>query len=72
VQSNLLTLVARDAVAIGGGVANLGDVLLDSIRRFAEERVFLSVQGAYRIVPCVRMDAAVPVGAAVLARDRCR
>ena len=51
--SNLITLVSPDVVAIGGGVANLGDVLLDPIRRFTEERVFVSVRGAYRIVPCV-------------------
>jgi len=57
-------------VAIGGGVANLGQVLLDPIRRFTQERVFISVRGAYRIVPCTFMDAAVPVGAALLARDR--
>jgi glucokinase len=68
--SNLITLVSPDVVAIGGGVANLGDILLDPIRRHTDERVFVSVRGAYRIVPCVFMDAAVPVGAALLARDR--
>ena len=52
-------------------MANLGDVLLDPIRRHVAERVFISAQGAYRIVPCVFMDAAVPIGAALLARDRC-
>jgi glucokinase len=69
--ANLITLVSPDVVAIGGGLANLGDVLLDPIRRHVAERVFISAQGAYRIVPCVFMDAAVPVGAALLARDRC-
>ena len=44
--SNLITLVSPDVVAIGGGVANLGDVLLDPIRRFTDERVFISAQGA--------------------------
>jgi glucokinase len=68
--SNLITLVSPDVVAIGGGVANLGDILLDPIRRHTDERVFVSVRGAYRIVPCVFMDATVPVGAALLARDR--
>jgi len=53
-------------------VANLGDALLDPIRRFTEERVFISVEGAYRIVLYAFMDAAVPVGAALLDRDRCR
>jgi glucokinase len=69
--SNVLTLLSPDVVALGGGVANLGDVLFDPIRRFTEERVFISVRGAYRIVPCAFMDAAVPTGAALLARDRC-
>jgi glucokinase len=68
--SNLITLVSPDVVAIGGGVANLGDILLDPIRRHTDQRVFVSAHGAYRIVPCVFMDAAVPVGAALLARDR--
>jgi glucokinase len=68
--SNLLTLVSPDVVAIGGGVANLGEILLDPIRRHTDERVFVSVHGAYRIVPCAFRDAAVPVGAALLARDR--
>ena len=66
--SNLITLVSPDVVAIGGGVANLGEVLLDPIRRFTDERVFISAQGAYRIVACTFMDAAVPIGAALLAR----
>jgi glucokinase len=70
--ANLITLVSPDVVAIGGGVANLGEVLLEPIRRFTDERVFISAQGAYRIVACTFMDAAVPVGAALLARDRCR
>jgi glucokinase len=68
--SNLITLVSPDVVAIGGGVANLGQVLFDPIRRYTQERVFISARGAYRIVPCALMDAAVPVGAALLARDR--
>ena len=68
--SNLITLVSPDVVAIGGGVANLGEILLDPIRRHTDERVFVSVQGAYCVVPCIFMDAAVPVGAALLARDR--
>jgi len=68
--SNVLTLLSFDVVAIGGGVANLGDVLLDPVRRYTDERVFVSVRGAYRIVPCKFMDAAVPIGAALLARDQ--
>ena len=68
--SNLITLVSPDVVAIGGGVANLGELLLDPIRRFTHQRVFISAQGAYRIVACQFMDAAVPIGAALLARDR--
>ena len=70
--SNLITLVSPDMVAVGGGVANLGEVLLEPIRRFTDQRVFISAQGAYRIVACTFMDAAVPIGAALLARDRCR
>ena len=66
-----LDRVPYDGLGIGGGVANLGEVLLDPIRRHTDERVFISAQGAYRIVPCASMDAAVPVGAALLARDRC-
>lgn len=68
--SNLLTLLSPDVVALGGGVANLGEILLEPIRRHTAERVFVSAQGAYQIVPCTFMDAAVPTGAALLARDR--
>jgi len=68
--SNLVTLLAPDVVAIGGGVAHLGQILFEPVCRYTQEHVFASVRGAYRIVPWALLDAAVPVGAALLARDR--
>ena len=66
---NLITLTAPDLVALGGGVANLGDVLLDPIRRHTDERVFISAKGKYKIVRCRFVEEAVPIGAALFARE---
>ena len=60
--SNVITLFSPECVAIGGGVANMGDVLLDPVRRMVAERVFISAKDRYRIVQCALGDQAVPVG----------
>jgi glucokinase len=63
--SNVITLFSPDCVSIGGGVSNMGDLLLDPLRRYVEEGVFLSARGRYRIVRCAFGDEAVLVGAIV-------
>lgn len=65
--SNLITLLAPDTVAIGGGVANLGDLLIGKIVRYTEDLVFITAKGSYRIVPCHFIEDAVLVGAVLYA-----
>jgi glucokinase len=65
--SNVITLFSPECVAIGGGVANMGDVLLDPVRRLVAERVFISAEGRYRIVQCIFGDQVVLVGALMYA-----
>lgn len=67
--TNFITLFAPTRVAIGGGVSNNGDIVLDPIRRYCEEMAFVSVKGKYDIVRCKTMDNAVLIGAAMYARD---
>ena len=67
--ANFITLFSPQRVAIGGGVANMGEVLMDPIRRHTEEFVFESAQGRYDIVQCELMDENVLIGAALYARD---
>lgn len=67
--SNLITLFAPDIVSIGGGVSNLGDVLLDPIRKYTDELVFASSKGRYSIVQCSHMDNAVLVGSILFAKE---
>lgn len=65
--SNVITLLSPECVAIGGGVAHMGDVLLDPVRRFVAERVFISAQNRYRIVQCAFGDQVVLVGSLLYA-----
>jgi len=67
--ANFITLFTPQRVAIGGGVANLGDILFEPIRKYADEFAFDSTRGRYDIVPCKLMDQTVLVGAALYARD---
>ncbi len=67
--ANLITLLAPQRIAIGGGVANLGEVLLAPIRRYTEAYVFDSARGHYEIQQCQLMDQNVLYGAACYARD---
>lgn len=67
--SNFLSVLAPRRIAIGGGVANGGEVLFDAIRRNTDELVFISMKGRYDIVQCHTLDQAVIIGAAMYARD---
>lgn len=67
--ATIITMMAPDRVAIGGGVGNMGEVLFAPIRKYADQYVFISGKGTYDIVPCDLMDNNVPVGAALYARD---
>ncbi|MEY8353296.1 ROK family protein [Lachnospiraceae bacterium 54-53] len=60
--SNILAIAAPDRIAIGGGVAKIGDPLLSRIRRYTEEYVFVAESGHYNIVESSLMDHAVLTG----------
>ena len=65
--ANVIALVHPERVAIGGGVALMGDVLFDPLRRYVDEKVFEQFRGRYEIVPCALGESVVAVGALLLA-----
>ncbi|MCB2209793.1 ROK family protein [bacterium] len=67
---NVLSLTNVERIAIGGGVANLGDVLIDRIRATVDERAFESSQGHYEIRACELGEEIVLVGALLRAGER--
>jgi glucokinase len=58
-----------EMIVIGGGVANLGDRLLDPARRVVQERAFRVSAQAVRIVPARLGEEAGVLGAAVFALE---
>ena len=67
--ANFISLFSPERVAVGGGVANLGETILAPVRKYAGEYVFISAKGRYDIVRCELMDRNVLVGAVLYARD---
>ena len=67
--ANFISLFSPERVAVGGGVANLGETILAPVRKYVGEYVFISAKGRYDIVQCELMDQNVLVGAALYARD---
>ncbi|MBC3938254.1 ROK family protein [Anaerotruncus massiliensis (ex Liu et al. 2021)] len=61
--SNVLTLMSPELVIIGGGVAKMGDLLLDRVREYTDRIAFISCRGHYTIEQSVMMDDAVIAGA---------
>ena len=47
---NMMTSVSPDLVAVGGGVANLGEIILEPVRKYVNEVAFISVRGRCEIV----------------------
>ena len=64
---NVITLIHPQIVSIGGGIANMGDMLLDPVRKYTDEKVFISAKGKYKIVKCALGNDVVPVGAVIYA-----
>lgn len=64
---NILAAQGVDTVVIGGGVANMGDILFDRIRRFTDEFAFIANKGRYQILQSEFLDDAVLVGALLVA-----
>ena len=67
--ATIVSLIGADTIAIGGGVANFGELLLEPMRSSADEHAFISARGRFRIVRCAMVEDNVPVGAALYARD---
>lgn len=67
--ANVLSLTGVERIAIGGGVSNLGTLLMDPIRRYTEKYAFISSKGRYQIERCSLGDQIVLVGALLLASE---
>jgi glucokinase len=65
--ANVLSLTNVERIAIGGGVSNLGQLLLDPVRDYTARYAFVSTQGRYQIQKSVLGDEIVLVGAILLA-----
>ena len=65
--ANVLGLSSVERIAIGGGVSKMGDLLIDRIRKYTAEYVFISSKERYEISKCALGDAIVLVGAILLA-----
>jgi glucokinase len=68
--ANLITLLGPDRVAIGGGVAKLGELLLAPIRHHADALAFVSTKDRYEIVAGRLEDDAVLAGAILFAAEQ--
>lgn len=67
---NLMAISPAELVAIGGGVAKMGDILFDRIRSFTQEYAFIANRGRYRIVQSELLDDAVIAGAILYAAQK--
>lgn len=65
--ANVLALEGPDRIVIGGGVAKMGDILFDALRKYTDRYAFIANKGRYEIVPSELMDDAVLVGAVIAA-----
>ncbi len=65
--ANAITLVHPERFALGGGVALMGEVLLDPLRRHVHEYVFEPYRLRYEIVQAALGEDVVLVGALLLA-----
>jgi len=64
---NLVNIFNPEMIIIGGGMAKMGDLLLNPARQVVRERAFQLSAGAVRIVPAQLGDNAGVLGAAVFA-----
>ena len=65
--ANVITLLGPDRISIGGGVAKMGELLLEPMRRNVDELVLVLSKNRYTIVACKHGDAAVLVGSLLFA-----
>jgi len=65
--ANAITLLCPERYVIGGGAAEMGEVLFDPLRRSADRHVIDCFRGRCRIVPAALGQDVVLVGALLLA-----
>ena len=68
--ANTLCLTGVERIAIGGGVAKMGDLLIDRIRSYTKLHEFVSSTGHYEIAACELGDQIVLVGAILRAGEK--
>jgi glucokinase len=68
--ANILTLFHPECIVIGGGVSNLGKLIIDPIRKYAERYAFAPCSTGFSILPCSFTEDAVLIGAAIVASER--
>jgi glucokinase len=67
--SNVLCIMSPERIALGGGVSNMGDILIEPVRAYVKKYEFLNSAGRYRIEACALGDAIVVVGAVLRIKD---
>ncbi|MCX7015405.1 MAG: ROK family protein [Candidatus Sumerlaeota bacterium] len=70
--SNVIALFHPQRIAIGGGVALMGDLLFEPLRKRVLEVAFAPFRDSVEIVPAALGEEMVLVGALLLAADRLR
>ena len=67
---NIVNIFNPEMIVIGGGVAQMGDLLLNPARQVVKERAFQLPAQVVRIVPAQLGDNAGVLGAAIFARQQ--
>jgi glucokinase len=67
--ANILSLVSVEVIAIGGGVSNMGELLIEPIRKYTRKFEFINSHKHYKIGKSELGDSIVLVGATLMARD---
>ncbi len=68
--ANVVNLLNLDMVVIGGGVASVGDVMFDTVRRVVRLRAFACMARGLQILPALLGGDAGALGAACYAVER--
>lgn len=67
--ANVLSLTGVERIAIGGGVSNMGELLIEPIRKFTRQYEFVSSRGKYEIGQCQLGQVIVLKGAVLIAAE---
>lgn len=67
--ADMMALAFPERMAVGGGVAKMGDILFDRLRRFTKDAAFVADVDKIDIQPGVLGDDAVLAGALLLAEN---